>query len=231
MMIDNDFRFEWYSFFRCSHADDDTFDMMSQSGCRAVFLGLESGDQLLLNKMNKKSLIGQYETGIKRLKDYGIDTFASLVVGFPGETDETVANTIAFVERARPTYFKAELYYHSAAAPVAAKENHYGLKGAGFSWSHATMDWKQACDFVDKMYREVEGAAVLPLYLFDFWSIPYLRGKGLTSGQIKKFVELCRPLLLRNLGSPPHTPPVPAVVTNELQVFAKQIGRTSSGSE
>src|SRR5215471_5879202 len=53
MMIKNNFDFKWVSFFRCSNANDETFALMAESGCIAVYLGVESGDQTILNHMNK----------------------------------------------------------------------------------------------------------------------------------------------------------------------------------
>jgi hypothetical protein len=37
--------------------------------------------------------------------------------------------------------------------------------------------------------------------MFSFWMIPYMLGKGISLKQIKQFLNLCRPLLLRNFDS------------------------------
>src|SRR5262249_52255680 len=94
MMIRNEFDFNWFSFFRCSNSDDQAFDLMKESGCRGVFLGIESGDKTILKHMNKAADVERYKYGIEKLQERDIFTFASIIVGFPGETDESVNNTM-----------------------------------------------------------------------------------------------------------------------------------------
>ena len=202
MMIDNNFNFQWFSYFRCSHADEESFDLMRQSGCRGVFLGIESGDQEMLDRMNKRVDIERYRTGIRSLHERGIFTFISLIVGFPGETEQSVRKTIEFLEETRPTFMKAELYFHSHTVPVHKDAERYGLRGSGYGWQHNTMDWQTACDHLERMYASVQGPLICPVYLFDFWTIPYFLSKGISLDQIKRFLQLCRPLLLNNFNLP-----------------------------
>jgi anaerobic magnesium-protoporphyrin IX monomethyl ester cyclase len=49
MMIRNRFDFKWVSFLRCSHLDEEAIDLMVESVCLGVLLGLESGEQEILN--------------------------------------------------------------------------------------------------------------------------------------------------------------------------------------
>jgi p-methyltransferase len=199
MMVKNQFGFRWFSYFRCGNADDEAFDLMQQAGCKGVFLGIESGDNSVLTKMNKFAKIERYGHGIKMLKERDIVTFASLIVGFPGETTETVQNTIDFIESSAPTYFRAELYYHDVNAPIQEKAEEYQIKSAGYSWKHSTMDWKEGVASVDRMYRTIRSSTILPLHMFDFWSIPYLVGKGISLPQIRRFSEVAQKILLRGL--------------------------------
>ena len=61
MMIRNDFGFSWYSYFRCAAARDvETYDLLRDSGCKAVFLGIESGDQNVLDNMSKVATLDRY---------------------------------------------------------------------------------------------------------------------------------------------------------------------------
>jgi len=202
MMISHKFNFKWVSYFRCSHVDGETFDLMQQSGCCGVFLGIESGDQGMLDRMNKRADIEQYRSGIRNLHERGIFTFISLIVGFPGETEQSIRKTIEFLDETRPTFMKAELYFHAYNVPIHKEADRYGLRGCGYGWRHNTMDWQTACDHLEKMYATVQGPLICPVYLFDFWAIPYLLSKGISLDQIKRFLELCRPLLLKNFNLP-----------------------------
>jgi hypothetical protein len=49
------------------------------------------------------------------------------------------------------------------------------------------------------MYTTLKGPIILPSYMFDFWSIPYLIGKGLTIDQIIGFTSQAQQILLRGL--------------------------------
>jgi p-methyltransferase len=208
MMIRNDFGFRWYSYFRCSNADPEAFDLLERSGCAGVFLGLETGDAALLKKMNKHATLERYRTGIRELKAHGITTFVSLIIGFPGETASTVQSTIDFVNETAPDFFRVELYYHRRSLPSHKDAAKYGLVGEDLSWTHATMDWRTGVEMVEKVYREVRHSAILPVYTFDFWALPYLTGKGFTIAQIRKFTEVTSQLLIAgfNDGTPDATP-------------------------
>lgn len=203
MMIKNKFDFDWYSFFRCSNSDDEAFDLMERSRCKGVFLGLESGDPGILTNMNKFSSVEKYRVGIRRLKERNITTFASIIVGFPGETEASVRNTIAFLEETSPMFYRAELYYHYTNVPIHQRAAEFGIRGAGYSWKHNSMDWRTASRFVEEIYSTIKGPSVLPGYMFDFWSIPYLRGQGFSVDQIKKFAEIAQEILVKGLNESP----------------------------
>jgi len=75
------------------------------------------------------------------------------------------------------------------------------------------MDWRQACDGVDLIYRSVKNAIILPVYMFDFWAIPYLFGKGIDPTDLKAFLSQTQVLLTSGLQTPaPTTQPNTAVL-------------------
>src|SRR5262249_20680520 len=76
-------------------------------------------------------------------------------------------------------------------------------RGRGYEWAHSTMDVHQACDAADAIFREVSGSTWLPGYNYDFWSLPYLTGKGFTVDQIGRFLRTVQRLLPYN-GAPAH---------------------------
>jgi radical SAM PhpK family P-methyltransferase len=199
MMIKNKYRFNWFSFFRCANTDEEVFDLMAESGCRGVFLGIESGDQRILKAMNKFAVLDRYRHGMRRLRERDITTFASIIVGFPGETEESVNNSMQFLEENQPTFYRAELYYHYTNVPIHKRANEFGIRGAGYSWKHNSMDWKTASAMAHEIYKTVKGPAVLPGYMFDFWSIPYLLGKGLTLEQITGFTKIAQEMMIKSL--------------------------------
>ena len=53
MMIDNQYGFKWNCFYRSDHGDEEAIELMGKAGCEGVFLGVESGSDAMLEKMNK----------------------------------------------------------------------------------------------------------------------------------------------------------------------------------
>jgi radical SAM PhpK family P-methyltransferase len=189
LMIAKQYPFRWNSFYRCDHGDDETIDLMGQAGCEGVFIGAESGSDFMLERMNKtvrrKHLLG----AIPRLQANGISCHANLIVGFPGETNDTVDDTIDLIERARPDYFRAQLWYADPMTPIWKRRNEFGIRGEAFSWSHNTMDAETACDLIDRMFLSVEHSTWLPQHGFEQWSTFYLQRHGMTREQIRTLVR------------------------------------------
>jgi p-methyltransferase len=205
MMIEEDLGLHWYSYFRCSNArDDESFDLAARSGCAGVFLGIESGDSDVLANMHKLAQDSQYRSGIARLKERGITTFASIIVGFPGETEQTVGNTIDFLNETAPDMWRAQAWWANPRSPVYQRKDVLGIEGEGYSWSHFSMSSKEAAALTDEMYERVTESVWLPLYDFDFWSLPYLDGKGVGVTDLLQLLRTGQKLIgTRNRGGDP----------------------------
>jgi radical SAM superfamily enzyme YgiQ (UPF0313 family) len=77
------------------------FALLAQSGCKALFFGLESGSQFILSRMNKKNDLNIVPDILDKIKNSGIFTIASLIYPAPGETDATQKETEEFLSRAK----------------------------------------------------------------------------------------------------------------------------------
>ena len=189
MMIRNGYGFRWNSYLRADHADQECIDLMAESGCEGVFLGVESGSDRILTAMNKTARREHYMRVIPQLRAAGITAHANVIVGFPGETDETVRETIDLIETARPDFYRAQLWYCDPTTPVWRRRAELGIKGAAFAWSHPSMDAHTAADWVEWMFREITGSTWLPQYGFEPWSLYYLQRRGMPLEQVKRFIH------------------------------------------
>lgn len=199
MMIEENFGLRWISFFRCSNADDECFDLMARSGCLGVYLGVESGDDRVLGFMNKHAATARYRYGIKKLHEHGILTFASFIAGYPGETEETFMNSVRFIEETSPTFFNVQLYYHDVIAPANRRREEFGIVGDRYSWKHNTMSWQEGAGWVEYMLRNVTASLPLTLQAFSIWSVPYLMQNGLSVDQVLGFAGAARKMLIKSL--------------------------------
>ena len=198
MMISNKFDFNWISFFRCSNTDDETFDLMAESGCKEVFLGIESGDQQLLNNMKKFADISKYKYGIRKLNEHGIVSYASFITGFPGETRDSVMRTVDFIEETRPSLYNIQMYYHDVRTPIHKQADEYGIHGAGYCWKHNTMRWEEAADWTDYQFAKIENSIPTTIYGFSIWVLPYLISKGISMDRIRQFLGIAREMLVQS---------------------------------
>ena len=188
MMSRNGYGFKWNCTYRCDHGDEETIELMKKAGCEGVFLGVESGSDGMLRGMNKTSRRRHYLEAIPKFREVGIATHANLIVGFPGETVESVRETIELIEETRPDFFRAQLWYCDPITPIWSQRETYGIKGAAFEWSHNTMDSRMACDLIERMFLAIENSIWLPQNGFSQWSTFYLQRKGMTFEQVKTFL-------------------------------------------
>lgn len=203
MMIRKKYNLNWFSYFRCSNSDEEAIDLMAQSGCKGVFLGVESGSPSILTNMNKSATVEKYRKGVEWLRQYGILTFASMITGFPGETETTVQETIDFLRETKPDYYRSQMWYCEPGTPIQNRREEFNIQGEGFVWNHSTMDSLEAMDHIDRMFLTVKESTWLPQWSFDFWIIPYLMGKGISLSQFKTFMKEAHNLLTLEIASVP----------------------------
>lgn len=72
------------------------------NGCVAVFYGIESGSQKILDVMEKKTTVQRNIDALKWTGEVGLNTIIQLVIGLPGENDQTIRETIGFLKEASP---------------------------------------------------------------------------------------------------------------------------------
>lgn len=187
MMIRNQYDFKWDSFIRCQYIDEEAVDLMKQSGCQQVFLGIESGSQEILDNMNKKAKVDDYRKAIKLLKKYGINQCCSFIIGFPGETEETIEETYQFINECKPTYYVLNLWMYLHRAPIHQARLQYGLEGDHLLWKHNTMNSKIAINKVYELYDKITDSIHVPIFDFDLYLLYNL---GMDQEQIRQMMLL-----------------------------------------
>ncbi len=75
---------------------------MRDSNCQLVSYGVESGSQKILNAMKKGTTVEQNERAIKWAKEAGLSVTISVIIGYPGETRDTLEQTLDFIRRTEP---------------------------------------------------------------------------------------------------------------------------------
>ena len=97
-------KFWWGCTSRVDNLDEELLQTMKDAGCITIFMGVESADQQMLEKMNKNITVSKTVKAFKLARKVGIRTIASCVIGMPEDTKESMKNTIAFVKKLKPNY-------------------------------------------------------------------------------------------------------------------------------
>lgn len=197
LMIRKKYGFKWCSFFRISHSDDETYELMERSGCLGVILGVESGNDTILKNMDKRVTREKLLWGIQSLNRHHIASYASVMIGFPGETLETAKESIRFIEEAKPTFYDLQCWFYENAVPIAQEKDYYQLEGYGYSWSHKDMDSTTAGDLVTEAILNIEDSNFMPSLSFNLWSYAYFLSQGATYGEFVRFSKIFKKVVAR----------------------------------
>jgi radical SAM superfamily enzyme YgiQ (UPF0313 family) len=93
---------EWDCETRVDMITKELLQKMKEAGCIAVWFGVESGCQNVLQSMGKNFNLNQARRAFKWAKEVGLLTEASAILGFPGETKESLMETVKFAEELNP---------------------------------------------------------------------------------------------------------------------------------
>src|SRR5215831_3378734 len=91
-------KFTWSCTSRVT-TDYDTLKAMKEAGCRLLIVGYESGDQQILKNIKKGATVEMARRFTANCKKLGLLIHGDFIVGLPGETRETLRNTIDFAKR------------------------------------------------------------------------------------------------------------------------------------
>jgi len=124
--------------FRCNgHSGINTYEdyiMLREAGCQEIAFGIESGSQEILDKINKRTTVEQNIATILTAKRAGLLTKAYLVVGFPGETQETIDATKRFMDKADPDKFTLFQFVPLPGCDVYKHPEKYGITEMNQDW-------------------------------------------------------------------------------------------------
>jgi anaerobic magnesium-protoporphyrin IX monomethyl ester cyclase len=96
IVIEKGLDFTWECLSRADTLDFETARLMKKAGCDRVFFGLESGSDKILKEMNKQTDKGEAREAVNSAKRAGIKAGAFFILGYPGETDDTLLETVNF---------------------------------------------------------------------------------------------------------------------------------------
>ena len=95
-------KIKWDCETRVDMVTKDLLLKMREAGCIAIWFGVESGSQRVIDAMGKGFSLTQTMNAFQWAKHAGLMTVAGVILGFPGETKESAMETIKLVEKINP---------------------------------------------------------------------------------------------------------------------------------
>lgn len=156
LLIEMKVKIKWICYARASDlADEEVVALMVKAGAYQVHIGIESGDQEILDNMNKKVKVEYNHDALKNCKKHGLTTIATLIVGFPGETQRSLDRTYDSLVASPPDlFFIAVFSTRVADVPILSQENRkkFGINIMDNTytmspyWTHNTMSCLEAAN-------------------------------------------------------------------------------------
>jgi radical SAM superfamily enzyme YgiQ (UPF0313 family) len=108
--------------------DQPTLEIMRDAGCYRIYYGIESGSPQILSNYKKLTTVERAAEAIRMTKSAGIQVYCDFLVGGPGETAETVEQTVRFIHKAQPDYADISLLVPFPGTPIYEHAEDYGVR-------------------------------------------------------------------------------------------------------
>jgi len=103
LMIKKRLNIRWSCSSRVDTISQALVKKLKRAGCYLLYLGIESGSQKLLDTIQKKITLAQARDAVRMIKEQGLQTVCTFMLGIPGETVKTIKSTINFAKRLNPS--------------------------------------------------------------------------------------------------------------------------------
>jgi anaerobic magnesium-protoporphyrin IX monomethyl ester cyclase len=114
--------FKWECLGRVDSITPELASVMQTAGCnRVFFFGIESGNDEVLRLMNKRITVEQARSAVTAAREAGLNVGAFFIVCYPGETDDTVLDTLHFASSLPLDYLSFTMPYPLPNTPLHAR--------------------------------------------------------------------------------------------------------------
>jgi radical SAM superfamily enzyme YgiQ (UPF0313 family) len=122
---------------RADRMNEEVIKMLKLTGCFRVWIGSESGSQKVIDLMDRRVDVQQVRDMIRLSKKEGIEAGTFIMLGYPGETETDIEETIHHLKEADPDYFTITVAY-----PIKGTELYQEIEAQ----QTTNLDWTESTD-------------------------------------------------------------------------------------
>jgi anaerobic magnesium-protoporphyrin IX monomethyl ester cyclase len=145
---------EWTAFARVDTVSSELLEVMKAAGCTMLCFGIESGNQEILNTIKKKITLEKIKNAVRLCNDAGVIPMASYIMGLPGETPETVRETLDFARKLCISY-GFHILSPFPGTEVRDMAEKYGLRIMNSDWDNYDAN-RSVCESTCLPHEEVD---------------------------------------------------------------------------
>jgi radical SAM superfamily enzyme YgiQ (UPF0313 family) len=149
----NNLKIKFECISRADRMNEEVIKVMKESGCFRVWIGAESGSQRIIDAMDRRVKVELVREMIKLTRNHGIEAGTFIMLGYPGETEEDIEETITHLKTSNPDHFTITLAYP--------------IKGTEF-FEEIETNQLGAFDWTKKTDRERDFIRTYPRKYYDF---------------------------------------------------------------
>tara|TARA_Y100000310_G_scaffold342413_1_gene445579 strand:+ start:7049 stop:8536 length:1488 start_codon:yes stop_codon:yes gene_type:complete len=150
---------------RIDSVDKELFQKLKKAGCYCVSFGFESGSQKILDHIRKGLNIKEAYKATEWAREAGLETIGFFMFGLPGETEETMNETIELAKKLDLDYAKVTLatpfpgtgFYGEVMAQGRLRSKDwsaYNFHTPSRVWEHENLRWDTMQKYYNKFYKK-----------------------------------------------------------------------------
>lgn len=180
-MIREGLAFRWTCNSRVDYVDPELLTLMKRAGCWLISWGIESASDDILRHVHKGTDQAKIERALRWSHEAGIWNWGFFILGLPGETEETIQQTIALAKK-----LPLELALFHIAAPYPGTPFFFEVVRNG--WFRAGTRWEEV-DMDESTVLDYPG---LPAERIEYWARRAFREWALRPGPIWTYLKSVR---------------------------------------
>lgn len=103
---------------RADRLNEEAVQLLKQSGCFRVWIGAESGSQKIIDAMDRRVKVEQVRSIIRLVKTYGMEAGTFIMLGYPGEDENDIRETLHHLKASDPDQFTITVAYPIKGTPL-----------------------------------------------------------------------------------------------------------------